>query len=383
MSKAPLNILIMALADVSTNPRPRRLADYCTELGHRVSIAGFPMKTPLDHKRFYTLEPQPAPGRLNKLRRIVLKLGIALLKHEKLITLLHDNRWRTSRVEYETADEDFDLIFVENLYLLPLAFQIRKRGKIICDAREYYPEETGNDWKWNLFEKPYRNHLCARYMAACDSVLTVSEGLQNLYREHFGIECTLMRSAPLYREATPTPTPAKHIRMVHHGRAVPDRQLETMIEAAGTLGPRYSLDFYLTGPQDYIETLKKLAAPFPHIGFPPPVPLDEIHTMLTGYDLGLCLLEPSNVNLRYCLPNKFFECIQARLAVLSGPSPDMATLIQHYGCGFVSEGFQTADLMTLLQSLTQSQIDGAKNAADIAARELCFEQERKILPHLV
>ncbi|MEZ5918591.1 MAG: glycosyltransferase [Alphaproteobacteria bacterium] len=341
------------------------------------------MKVPLDHKRFYTLEPQPAPGRLNKLRRIFLKLGVALFKHEKLIALLHDNRWQTGRVERETANEDFDLIFVENLYLLPLAFRIKKRAKIICDAREYYPEETGNDWKWNLFEKPYRNHLCARYMAACDTVLTVSEGLQNLYREHFGIECTLMRSAPLYREATPTPTPAEHIRMVHHGRAVPDRQLETMIEAAGTLGPRYSLDFYLTGPQDYIETLKKLAAPFPHIGFKAPVPFAEIHTMLRDYDLGLCLLEPSNVNLRYCLPNKFFECIQARLAVLSGPSPDMATLIQHYGCGFISESFQTADLMTLLQSLTQSQIDGAKNAADIAARELCFEQERKVLRHLL
>ena len=100
----------------------------------------------------------------------------------------------------------------------------------------------------------------------------------------------------------------------------------------------------------------------------------ELASLANGYDIGLYLLPPTNFNHRYALPNKFFEFIQGRLAVAIGPSPEMAAIVRHYGCGVVAPTFEPESLAAELNALDAAAIAGFKHASHRAAAELCAER---------
>ena len=104
---------------------------------------------------------------------------------------------------------------------------------------------------------------------------------------------------------------------------------------------------------------------------------------LNSYDIGFYYLEPKGFNVTYSLPNKFFEFIQARLAVVVGPSPNMVEIVREFDCGFISEEFTVDSMIETLQSLTPEVIDRMKRNSDRAARELCYEKEGKKLLALI
>ena len=76
-----------------------------------------------------------------------------------------------------------------------------------------------------------------------------------------GIDPLLVMNIPSYCDpGSPRPIDPNHIRLVNHGSAVRDRQLETMIEAVALADERFSLDFYLFEVEaGYIDKLKALA----------------------------------------------------------------------------------------------------------------------------
>jgi glycosyltransferase involved in cell wall biosynthesis len=75
------------------------------------------------------------------------------------------------------------------------------------------------------------------------------------------------------------------------------------------------------------------------------------------------------VSYKYAMPNKFFESVAAGLAIVTGPSPEMARLTQKYGFGVVAPGFETCDLANVLNGLNHEQINDMKLRA-LAASEV-------------
>jgi hypothetical protein len=57
-------------------------------------------------------------------------------------------------------------------------------------------------------------------------------------------------------------------------------------------------------------------------------------------------------NLKYILPNKFFEFIQARLAVAIGPSVEMKRLVKEWDCGIVAANFEAKSMAAEINRLT-------------------------------
>jgi hypothetical protein len=148
-----------------------------------------------------------------------------------------------------------------------------------------------------------------------------------------------------------------------------------MIEVVRRLGGRYSLDLYLLGDARHIQYLKSRADGCNWIQFKPPVSFEHIVPMLSGYDMGFYLLQPTGFNTLFALPNKFFEFIQARLAVAVGPSPEMASIVRKFGLGVVADGFSVEEMVATLERLTPDDVAGMQAAANRAAAELCWEQE--------
>ena len=148
------------------------------------------------------------------------------------------------------------------------------------------------------------------------------------------------------------------IRIIHHGMASPDRYIHKMIEVMDYVDSRFTLDLMLVATyyQDYFETLQQMAAERQNTRIIPIVPFEEIIPFTSQYDIGMFLVPFSTFNLKMCLPNKFFEFIQARLAIAIGPSPEMSQYVKTYNLGIISKDFTPQSMAESLNKLTKEEI---------------------------
>jgi len=284
----------------------------------------------------------------------------------------------------KVAKNDYDLIITHDLTLLPLAFEIKNpKTRIILDAREYHPLNYQDQWFWRLEKKPFLLMLCRKYLHRCDSILTVSRGIADKYHQRWGIRPEVFMSLPDSFAIVPQ-MPMGKIRMIHHGWPSRSRQIELMIFMMDYVDERFSLDLMLLpGNDSYWNYLVKLVSTRNNIRIIPPVQMQDIIPTIKKYDIGVFIVPPTNFNLKYTLPNKLFEYIQARLAVAIGPSPEMQEIVKKYQCGLISSDFSPKSMAELLNCQTDESIFQIKMNADIAANELNSERNFDTLESLL
>lgn len=385
-NKSQWNILVMCLADPSGNPRPRRVIELLNKLDCYIHIASYEIKGKLDYNQLTLIHKKPSHG-IQKIaalsKSLILILLSLIVKKKEWQNIINNARFNLLNIKSKLNHCHFDIIIVENIQLLPIAFEIKKKAKVIFDAREYYPREFENSFMFRLLSRPERIRLCNTYLHQCDALITVSNGLAEEYKKEFSVSMQVIRSVPKYVLLPVQSCHKDKIRMIHHGNAHSDRRLENMISIVRQLDERFTLDLFLTGPNNIIKRLKKISRGDSRIRFFPPVPYLEIIPMLNQYDIGFYFLEPTGFNTTHCLPNKLFEFIQARLAVAIGPSPEMAKVIKKFHCGIVSPTFDCSDMIKELNKLESDHIMKMKRASNIAAKELCFDKEGKKLENII
>lgn len=375
-----MKAILMCLADPTGNPRPNRNIHLLNENGFTVDVLSYPFVGKLPVQKHYSI-PKPSQEFWQWATRAYRGFLCSIVtrfnfKHSRIAELLNDHRYKLLIHENILISNNYDIIVVEDLLLLPLAFRVRNQAKIIFDAREFYTRQNEENLLIHLIEYPFRDRLCRHYLPLCDQLVTVSPGLADGYLSEFGVKMEVIRSTPKYINISVGETDFNEIRMVHHGIANKNRGIENMIEIVKRLDKRFTLDLYLVGSSSYIENLKQ-NSDCNRIRFCKPVSFSEIIPMLNKYDIGFFYVEPTTFNLNYCLPNKLFEFIQARLMVVIGPSPDMAKIVNEYSCGIVSPEFTLESMIKTLKSVTRSDIDVAKKNSNQAASELCYEVEGK------
>ena len=175
------------------------------------------------------------------------------------------------------------------------------------------------------------------------------------------------------------------IRIIHHGMASPDRYIHKMIEVMDYVDDRFTLDLMLVSTyyQDYFKTLQQMTSGRKNTRIIPIVPFEEIIPFTSQYDIGFYILQPTNFNGYNALPNKFFEFIQARLAIAIGPSPEMAKLVQQYHLGIISKDFTPKSMAESLNKLTKEEILQYKENSNKAAKILNAQNEGEKLLKIV
>jgi hypothetical protein len=96
---------------------------------------------------------------------------------------------------------------------------------------------------------------------------------------------------------------------------------------------------------------------------------------MESYDVGLYSLQPTSFNNLHALPNKFFDFVQAGLAVVIGPSPDMAALVATHDLGVVADGFDRDSVRAALAGLDPAAVDRWRANARAARPVLSAENE--------
>jgi glycosyltransferase involved in cell wall biosynthesis len=223
-------------------------------------------------------------------------------------------------------------------------------------------------------------------MPQAAAVMTVSRGIARQYESDLGVVPRVVLSTPAYEDLAPhvPDTPPSEIQLIHHGAATRSRRLERFIELMDHLDDRFELNLMLIeSSTGYLRQLKRQAIRNERIRFLPPVPMRDIVRTINRFDVGLAYFEPSTFNLRHVMPNKFFEFIQARLAVAIGPSPEMAEIVSQHGLGLVASEFSPAALAASLNALTGEQLLHFKRNAHNVARRFSADTTRKTLVSII
>lgn len=272
----------------------------------------------------------------------------------------------------------FDVVVCNDARALPVAFAVADGAPVWVDLHEWAPQERSHDLRWRLLVGPFATYLCRRYLPQAAAVTTVAESIAGLYRQEFGVDCGVIRNAAPFVDLHPSPVSDDHLRLVHSGGAVPGRNIEMLIRSAIELGPGYSLDLYLVPANDggrYLRQLQEQAAGSDRVRLHDPVSPAELPAVLNAYDVGVYSIPPINVNTRLALPNKFFDFVQARLAIAIGPSVEMARLTHEHRLGVVADDFEQAAFSAALSSLTPQAVREYKANVHAAARTLSSDED--------
>lgn len=304
--------------------------------------------------------------------------------YDRLDLVLHMYKrayWSNAAVDFAhgaLANRQFDVVLANEVDAVPLALSLRPKHGVHADVHEYSPREKEDVLRWRLFVAPFRSWLCRRYLPRCASVTTVSQGVADEYERVFNVKPLISRNATSFHELAPTPT-EEPIRLVHSGACLRDRDPMAMIEAVSKANRPVTFDLYLT-PNDpsLLEQLKVRAAETSNVTVHDPVPYAQLVETLNRYDVGLFNLAPTTFNYRWALPNKLFDNVQARLAQITSPNPEMKRVINEYELGIVADGYDVSDVTSAIDSLTVEDVERWKQNADNVAQELSSDREVKV-----
>jgi glycosyltransferase involved in cell wall biosynthesis len=280
---------------------------------------------------------------------------------------------------------EFDVLITNDAVALPVGLEVAHGRPVVADLHEYAPLEMEEDWRWRLLFQRFASWICRDYLARAAAVTTVSHGLADRYRSEYGVDATVVTNAgPASTRDDPRRT-GRPIRVVHSGNANPNRGIDVMIEAASDLGGLV-LDLYLVpAPRtgSYLARLKAMAAETSNVRVLDPVPMDDVVTTMEPYDVGLYALQPTSFNNLHALPNKFFDFVQAGLAVVIGPSPDMAALVHEHDLGVVAPAFDRDCVRTTLEALDPDRVTAWRAGARAARGVLSAQHEASVLRSVV
>ena len=345
-------ILIISFSHIATDPRVMRQVN-ALKLHHSIHVAGFGA-APDGVRQFLQL----STARSSKLIGLLGKAMNVLCLLMHCFSLYY---WKFSAVQNALLlTEDlgrFDLVVANDLMALPLALQIARGAPVLLDAHEYAPREFDDIWHWRLLFAPLMRWICRVYLPKIRGMSTVCEGIAREYASQYSVQPIVVPNCPARADLLPQPVDANAIKLVHHGAAIRSRHIERMLATMQHLDDRYSLTLMLVeNDPAYMRELQEIAKRDPRIRFISTVPMRGIARVINAYDIGVFLLPPVNFNYLHALPNKFFEFMQARLAIAIGPSPEMNAYLDKWGCGVVSSTFEPAAFAQAILSLSAEDI---------------------------
>lgn len=376
MTRAGSRILVLTYTPFAQEPRALKQVRFLKD-SHDVTTAGFGPSPFADVPHIEI--PQIAPQRWGLFGRL-LSAGLLVLHWYRPLTLLNALDHATARLFNRG---DWDIVIAHDLKALEASLKLAPVHGVVLDLHEYAPRQEEHSFLWRLLIAPYHRWMCRVKVPQAAAVVTVSQGIADEYKRVFGFDSTLVVNATPYHDLKPGPV-GTPLRLVHSGGIAVQRRLDIMIQGVRESTADVTLDLYLVGGETpLMEQLKSLAGDDPRIRFCEPVPYDELIHTLNDYDIGLSIFPPTTFNLAWCLPNKFFDFVQARLGEIVGPSPEMARFVEEYGIGLVLPDFEPSSLAAALESLTVERVTEWKAASASHADALSSESQAGIWDELV
>lgn len=170
---------------------------------------------------------------------------------------------------------------------------------------------------------------------------------------------------------------------LYHGVVANGRGIENFIRALAET-PDICGVILGNGSDEYLRSLKDLAAEYgveARLLFHPAVSYAELGSYVSAADLGMVNIMPVSKSYYFCLPNKFFECIQSCTPVLISDFPELRRVVEHYDIGLWCDPEDAGAISACMEKMRTDKAlySRFKNNLGTAKEELCWEKEKKIL----
>ena len=281
--------------------------------------------------------------------------------------------------------KNFDIVHCNDLETLPMGVVSRlvaKRIKIVYDAHEY---ETETQWLRNPLKKWFARRIEKWTIAYVDAMCVVSEGIRGEYRRIYGLDTIhlvlnapnlvpVLESQDLFRrkfgisEDTPI--------FLYQGGLTRGRGVEIVLETFA----RPDMETYAVvfmGYGDLEARVRETAGRHPNIYVHDAVPAKEILKYTASADCGICFIEDTCLNYRFCSPNKLFEYIMACVPVLVSDLVELKRLVETTGVGVAANGNTANGLQAAIgELLTMDRVGFHKALLETRARYNWEAQEQ-------
>ena len=270
---------------------------------------------------------------------------------------------------------------------LPNYFISKLKGiKMIYDSHEYFTETP------ELVGRPRVQKVWKRIegfvVPRLKEMITVCDSIADLFHEQYGVKCQVVRNIPP-RAALPPKGEKKalglpenkHLLVLQGSGINIQRGAEELVEAM-----RYLDDCYLMviGGGDVLPMLKQMVGELQiedRVLFLPRMSYAQMMAYTQLAELGFVLDKDTNLNYRFCLPNKLFDFIQAGVPIVASNLVEVGKIIRKYDIGlFIPDHDPKSIAATIRKGLDDGE--GRRRwqqGLTQAAEDLCWENEQQTL----
>lgn len=347
-----MRIIFTVINDLTYDQRMHRICSSLAGAGHEVTLTGrlLPDSLPLEKRPF-------AQKRLY----CVFKKGFAFYAEYNI------------RLFFLLLFARYDAIGTVDLDTLPagcLAARLRGKKRAF-DAHEYFtevPEVVDRPmvkafWEWvGRFFLPYYRHA-----------YTVGPALAAILGEKYRMHFEVIPNMPV---KGPAPTPeyasVNPKIILYQGAVNEGRGIEAMLQAMQSLE---NVKLVLAGEGDLFISLQQMAQALnvlDRVQFLGYVKPDALKKLTANAWLGINLLEPRGLSYYYSLANKFFDCVQAGVPLLTMDFPEYRSLNAEHEVAILLE---KAAPERIIEAINRLKNEG--NGQYHSLRTQCLEAREK------
>ena len=254
------------------------------------------------------------------------------------------------------------------------------RGKKrVFDAHEYFTEvpevvhRPGVRFFWGLLAKGCLPFYQFAY--------TVGPALAKIFKEQYRIPFEVVRNVPMPIKSATNVQATMPKTILYQGALNEGRGIEALIDAMQHLE---NVQLVLAGEGDLSIKLRQRAKDLElgdrvlFLGFVKPA---DLPTLTAKAWLGVNLLENRGQSYYYSLANKFFDCVQANVPVLTMDFPEYRAMNEQYEVAVLLTELSTESVVQAIQNLLNSAelYKKLKQNCLLARQEWHWEHEQKRL----
>ena len=293
------------------------------------------------------------------------------------------------------AGVEYDLLIVNELEYLGWEYLFRPESVSTPTYLDIHEEHTQSRARGPLESLVFSRYWayewgqCKMFLEsrlAPLKVTTVAEAIAQRYCHELGQSVGVILNAPDWVKLSALRPRDGVINLVHHGFGTKSRGIEATIIALRGLPTNYLLHLVLYATRLYrlkIQALTFCLGLRGRVIIKRAVPYEDLASHLNQYDLAIIAIPPRTLGNYLSLPNKFFESVQARLAIVSGPNVSITEIVNRFELGVVSLSWKPKAIRQAIAQITIEDMMRYKNNAEVAAKELNSAKSKEIFDDVV
>lgn len=288
-----------------------------------------------------------------------------------------------------------DLYYLHEYRLFPMVYLLAKRygAKIVYDAHDFYPgvhadEDLTPFWR-NVFQPflKWMERLCVNRV---DGMVTVNQGIADLYKETFGAEAHVTRNC---HDAAMEVGVDQGVRerlglsetdflLVTVGNRKPGQHVVPALEAMSRLPDDVHLVFVGRGYESLAEDISARGLGG-RVHILPPVSAPLVVPFIRSADVALILYYARSPNDVHFLPNGFFQGIAARLPVLYPGLRWIKQTAEQLDTGLEIDPSDASSISAGVEKLKTISVEaGIAENLKRAANDMSWQTEERVLKEL-